>query len=71
MEHRGRPLPDFLVRQIRRLRRAGRSIRDIARLVGVSPTTVQKHLRAPWDDSEGNPCRPPESGPPPGRDALD
>lgn len=49
MENRGKPLPEHLVRQIRQLRRAGRSIREIAELVGVSTTTVQKHLRGPWE----------------------
>ena len=48
MEKRGRPLPEHLIRQIRRLRKSGRSIRSIAKLVGVSATTVQKHLRGPW-----------------------
>ncbi len=43
-EKRGKPLPDHLIASIRRLRRQGFSIREIARVVGVCTRTVQKYL---------------------------
>lgn len=44
MELRGRPLPEHLIRQIRRMRRSNTSIRDIAKMTGVSSKTVMKYL---------------------------
>jgi len=44
-EYRGRVLPDVLIRQIRRLRRQGMSIRKIAYAVGVSVWSVHKYTR--------------------------
>lgn len=46
-EHRGRELPEHLVRAIRRLRREGMSMRRIALLAGVSLWAVQKYSRLP------------------------
>ena len=42
-EYRGTPLPPHIVRQIRRLKRSGFSIRQIARASGVSIWTVHKY----------------------------
>lgn len=42
---RGKPLPGFMVDQIRRLRRQGVSIRAIAAIAGVATATVQKYIR--------------------------
>ena len=40
-------LPQGVVRQIRKLRREGFSIRKIEAILGVSHTTVQKYLKGP------------------------
>lgn len=45
MEHRGNPLPEEIVRQIRRLRREGLSIRAIQRASGASKTAVEKYCK--------------------------
>lgn len=39
----GSPLPEHLINQLRRLRRQHYSIRRIAKLAGVSKTTVEKY----------------------------
>lgn len=44
-EHRGKPLPDYLIRQIRRFRRDGISVRQTALLCGVDKATVLKYQR--------------------------
>lgn len=43
-DRRGRELPEHVKTQIRRLRRDGRSIREIAELAGVSKKTVEKYV---------------------------
>lgn len=45
MEHRGNPLPEEKVRQIRRLRREGLSIRAIQRASGASKWVVEKYCK--------------------------
>lgn len=42
-EYRGKPLPVHLIKQIRRLKRQGQSVRRIAYLAGVSVWTVHKY----------------------------
>jgi transposase len=46
-ERRGNNLPDHLIVSIRKLRRLGRSMREIASAIGVSLWTVQKYCRLP------------------------
>ncbi len=46
-DRRGKPLPDQLVRQIRRLKREGMSFREIARVTGVARSTIEIHI---WSD---------------------
>lgn len=41
-------LADFKIKQIRKLRREGRSIREIAHISGVAKVTVEKYLKLPF-----------------------
>lgn len=41
----GKEIPDYVVNQIRRLRRQGYSIREITRLVGCAKATVEKYVK--------------------------
>lgn len=60
-------LPDFMIRQIRRLRhRDKKSIREIARIVGVAKVTVEKYVRIPSSESSTHGTRSPHDPPGPG-----
>lgn len=45
MEHRGKPLPADIIRQLRRLRIAGHSIRMVSRISGIGKDAVHKYTR--------------------------
>lgn len=45
MEYRGKPLPADVIRQLRRLRIAGHSIRTTARISGIGKDAVHKYTR--------------------------
>jgi len=47
MEHRGNPLPDHVVSQLRQMRRRGASLRSIADASGVAKSTVEKYCGGP------------------------
>jgi DNA invertase Pin-like site-specific DNA recombinase len=51
-DNRGKALPEHVQRQVRRLKLAGNSVRQIARLLQLSTSTVQKYLGETVDDDE-------------------
>lgn len=61
MADQGRPLPEPLIRTIRRMRASGFPLRHIAWTLGVDKKTVIKYLRNhPPRNDDGDDSQPPE-----------
>lgn len=52
-EYRGREIPEFLVNQIRRLYREGRTVSFISRAAGVCRNTVYRYIKDQVDPKRG------------------
>ena len=48
-ERRGNPLPPHLIKQLRRLRREGKSFREIVRITGVAKSTIEHYVHSDPD----------------------